>query len=115
MSSITNDELKATGTAQVIAILESALPAAIRTRERAGGIALAAATESPQLAGLESYFVNQQGQNHELAAAGMSNVAALASAGVTSVSRSRSVKSAPDVLTFPNLGVILGTVTREGL
>jgi subtilisin family serine protease len=112
MSSITNDQLKATGTAQVIAILESAPPAA---PGGAGGVALAAASESPQLAGLESYFVSQQGQNHELAAAGMSNVAALAGAGVTSGSRSRSVKSAPDVLTFPNLGVILGTVTRDGL
>jgi len=115
MSSITNDQLKATGTAQVIAILESAPPAATGTRRGAGGVALAAATESPQLVGLESYFVSQQGQNHELASAGMSNVAALASAGVASVSRSRSVRSAPDVLTFPNLGVILGTVTREGL
>lgn len=115
MSSIINDELKATGTAQVIAILESAPPPPTGTRAAAGGVALAAVTESPQLAGLETYFVSQQGQNYELAAAGMRNVAALASAGVTSVSPSRSVKSAPDVLTFPNLGVILGTVTREGL
>ncbi|HSE23584.1 MAG TPA: S8 family serine peptidase [Pyrinomonadaceae bacterium] len=111
MSSITNDQIKATGTAQVIAILESAPPPPTGARA-AGGMALAAATGSPQLAGLESYFVSQQGQNHELAAAGMSNVAALASTGGT---RSRSARSAPDVLTFPNLGVILGTVTREGL
>jgi len=45
----------------------------------------------------------------------MSNVAALASAGLRPRSRTRSVKTAPDVLTFPNLGVILGTVTKEGL
>jgi subtilisin len=113
MSSITNDQLKATGTAQVIAILEAAPPAP-SFNAAAGGIALAAAAESPQLAGLESYFVSREGQNHDLAAAGMSNVAAL-SMTATSSSRSRTTRSAPDVLTFPNLGVILGTVTREGL
>jgi subtilisin family serine protease len=76
---------------------------------------LAAAAESPQLAGLESYFVSQEGQNYDLAAAGMSNVAALTMTATSSSSRSRRERSAPDVLTFPNLGVILGTVTREGL
>jgi subtilisin len=111
MSSITNDQLKATGTAQVIAILESAPP--LETAgAAAGGIALTAAASSPQMSGLESYFVSQRGQNHELAAAGMSNVAAL---GVRATSRARTDRTAPDVLTFPNLGVILGTVTREGL
>jgi subtilisin len=115
MSSITNDQLKATGTAQVIAILESAPPPPAGTFAAAGGVALTAAAPSPQMAGLENYFVSQQGQNHDLAAAGMSNVAALASAGVRSIKKARSAKTAPDVLTFPNLGVILGTVTREGL
>lgn len=114
MSSITNDELKATGTAQVIAILESAPPPPAFSATTGGGIALAAAASSPQLAGLESYFVSQEGQNFDLAAAGMSNVAALASTG-SSASRSRRARSAPAVLTFPNLGVVLGTVTREGL
>ncbi len=112
MSSITNDQLKATGTAQVIAILESAPPAGASAR--AGGVALTAAAASPQLAGLENYFVSQQGQNHELAAAGMSGASARSTAA-RSRSRSRRARTAPDVLTFPNLGVVLGTVTREGL
>jgi len=116
LSSITNDQLKATGTAQVIAILQSAPPApSFSAAAAGGGMELAAAAESPQLAGLESYFVSQEGQNHDLAAAGMSNVAALAMTATSSSSRSRRERSAPDVLTFPNLGVILGTVTREGL
>jgi subtilisin len=114
MSSITNDQLKATGTAQVIAILESA-PPPTGTLAAAGGVALASVTETPQLAGLENYFVRQEGQNHELASAGMLNVAALASTGSSSASRSRRAKLAPDVITFPNLGVILGTVNRKGL
>ena len=87
MSSITNDQLKATGTAQVIAILESAPPPAA-TRAVAGGVALAAASASPQMAGLENYFVSQQGQNHELAAAGMSNVAACLEDGYSSAGTS---------------------------
>src|SRR5258705_7758940 len=98
MSSITNDQIKATGTAQVIAILESA-PPPTATHAAAGGVALAAATVSPQMAGLENYFVTQQGQNHDLAAAGMSNVASLANAGGNPRSRARSVKTAPHVLT----------------
>lgn len=111
MSSITSDQLKATGTAQVIAILESPPPAAANTR--AGGVALTAAAASPQLAGLEQHFVSE-GQNQELAMAGMSGVAASASASAPKA-RSRSARAAPGVMTFPNLGVVLGTVTREGL
>ena len=117
MSSITNDQIKATGSAQVIVVLEAAPPPPpVTAGLAAGGIALAAtAAHAPQLAGLESYFVHQGGQNQALAAAGMSNVAALASTGTRAVAPPREVKQPPAVLHFPNLGVMLGTVTREGL
>lgn len=117
MSSITNDEIKATGTAQVIVVLEAAPPPPPTAGLAAGGIAFAAtAAHAPQLLGLENYFVHQGGQNDALAAAGMSNVAALAITGAKTVARPpRAVKQPPSVLHFPNLGVMLGTVTREGL
>src|SRR6185312_8332594 len=107
MSSITKDELTATGTAQVIAILGAAPPAAAG----AGALSLTGST-STHLAGLESYFVRQEGQNHDLALAGMTSVAALAS---TRSTRTRAPQRAPSVLYYPNLGVMLGTVTPEGL
>src|SRR4051794_20338397 len=112
MSSLTTDQLSATGTAQVIAILEAAPPAP--AGKAAGALSLAATTSS-HLAGLDSYFVTQEGQNHELAMAGMSNVAALAKSGITALAGTRTPQRAPNVLYFPNLGVMLGTVTKEGL
>jgi subtilisin family serine protease len=117
MSSITNDQIKATGTAQVIVVLESAPPPPpAGAAAAAGGVALAAtAAHAPQLAGLENYFVHQGGQNQALAAAGMSNVAALASKGAKTTAPPQKVEAPPSVLHFPNLGLMLGTVTREGL
>jgi subtilisin family serine protease len=116
MSSITNDEIKATGTAQVIVVLEATPPPPPTAGLAAGGVAFAAtATHAPQLLGLENYFVHQGGQNDALAAAGMSNVAALAMTGAKTVAAPRAAKQPPSVLHFPNLGVMLGTVTREGL
>ena len=112
MSSMTTDELNATGTAQVIAILDASAPPAAAAA--AGGLALGTAAHTPQLAGLESYFVHNDGQNHALAAAGMSNVAALATRPGRS-SKRRESRPAPSVLHFPNLGLVLGTVTKEGL
>lgn len=114
MSSITNDQIKATGTAQVIVVLEATPPP--EPGAAAGAVALAATTtHAPQLIGLENYFVHQGGQNLALAAAGMNNVAALASKGVRATTRPREIKAPPSVLHFPNLGVMLGTVTRDGL
>ena len=111
MSSITSEQLTATGTAQVIAILASGPPPA--EVAAAGGVSLATASHSPQLAGLENCFVHHAGQNYELAEAGLGNVADLATGGTSS--RRRKERPAPTVLHFPNLGVVLGTVTREGL
>jgi subtilisin family serine protease len=45
----------------------------------------------------------------------MSNVAALSLRGEKTVTRPRAAKQPPSVLHFPNLGVMLGTVTRDGL
>ena len=110
MSSITSEQLTATGTAQVIAILAAGPPPT--ETAAAGGVSLATAAHSPQLAGLEKCFVHHAGQNYELAEAGLGNVAALADG---STSRRKRERPAPTVLHFPNLGVVLGTVTREGL
>jgi subtilisin len=117
MSSSTTDQIKATGTAQVIVVLESTPPPPpAGAAAAAGGVALAAtAAHAPQLAGLENYFVHQGGQNQALAAAGMANVAALASKGAKTTTPPPKVEAPPSVLHFPNLGLMLGTVTREGL
>jgi|GEM_PF-459770 len=118
MSSNIDDQIKATGIAQVIVVLKSPPPPPPSSfRIATGGVDLAElAAASPQLAGLDTYFEQSElSQNRALAMAGMSNVAALASAGSSSPSLFRSINAPPAVLHFPNLGVMLGTVTREGL
>src|SRR5213594_1544467 len=119
MPSMIDDQLNATGIAQVLVILKSPPPpsASAATGVVAGGLALTdAAKKSPALAGLDSHFTQSEfSQSHALAMAGMSNVAALASAAAASPAPGRRVKTPPAVLHFPNLGVMLGTVNREGL
>jgi len=116
MPSIIDNQIAATGIAQVIVVLKSPPPPSAKaaTGAAAGAMALtAAATTTPGLAGLDSYFVqSESSQNFALAVAGMSTVAALTAAPAASTRR---VKTPPAVLHFPNLGVLLGTVTREGL
>jgi subtilisin len=116
MPSIIDNQIAATGIAQVIVILKSPPPPSAKaaTGAAAGAMALtAAATTTPGLAGLDSYFVqSESSQNFALAVAGMSTVDALTAAPAASTRR---VKTPPAVLHFPNLGVLLGTVTREGL
>src|SRR5437763_6602785 len=116
MPSIIDNQIAATGIAQVIVVLKSPPPPSAKaaTGAAAGAMALtAAATTTPGLAGLDSYFVqSESSQNFALAVAGMSTVAALTAAPAAST---RKVKTPPAVLHFPNLGVLLGTVTREGL
>lgn len=114
MSSTTTDQIKATGSAQVIVVLESPSPAAAAgTTRRAGAVALTSTERaSPSLAGMESYFVQQGSQNLALAIAGMTNVARERK---TRRTRGAQADRAPLVQHFPNLGVMLGTVTREGL
>ncbi len=118
MSTIIDDQLNATGIAQVLVILKSPPPPSAGTASAlaAGGLALTAAVNiMPALVGLDSYFTQSElSQSHALAMAGMDNVAAM-SLTATSATPARRVKTPPAVLHFPNLGVMLGTVTREGL
>src|SRR6266508_3630926 len=118
MSTIIDDQLNATGIAQVLVILKSPPPPSAGTASAlaAGGLALTAAVNiMPALVGLDSYFTQSElSQSHALAMAEMDNVAAM-SLTATSATPARRVKTPPAVLHFPNLGVMLGTVTREGL
>ena len=110
-----DQQIDATGIAQVIAVLKS--PAAKPPGVKAGGLALTAtAAASPQLLGLEQYFVKSElSQNHAIALAGTTHIASLQSRGVTSTRSAGRIRTPPAVLHFPNLGVMLGTVTKEGL
>src|SRR5213593_4710327 len=111
MPSIIENQLNATGVAQVLVILKSppSAPAIEGSGLAAGGLALTvAAKKTPALIGLDTYFTQSElSQSHALAMAGMGNVAALESAVATSVA-ARRVKTPPAVLHFPNLGVMLG-------
>ncbi len=119
MPSIIEDQLNATGIAQVLVILKSPPPPSkvAASGLAAGGLALtASAKKTPALAGLDGYFTQSEfSQNHALAMAGMTSVAALAGAAVAPAARGQRVRIPPAVLHFPNLGVMLGTVSREGL
>lgn len=111
-----NQQLSASGIAQVIAVLKSPASTAPAAAEGvSGGVTLAATAEhSPHLAGLESYFESSElSMNHALARAGMSNVAAPGPGRAAAKDVREMVP--PPVLHFPNLGLMLGTVTREGL
>lgn len=102
-------QLKATGVAQVIVVLRSAAAAA--------GVA-AGASFAPDLS---RYFVTSDfTQDHAIAVAtgGMASVGvrdAAATAGASVALGDSVVSAAPPVRTYSNLGVMLGTVTRDGL
>jgi subtilisin len=117
MPSIIENQLNATGIAQVLVVLKSPPPVSTVTAGRAAGgmslTAASAATAGNELAGMDKYFVHSDlSQNHALAVAGAGNVAAMLR---TAAAPARRVKTPPAVLHFPNLGVMLGNVTREGL
>src|SRR5215475_7989046 len=111
MASLIDNQLEATGIAQVIVILKSAPPPK-PSAARAGAMALSVTTtKTPDLAGLDNYFVQSElSQNFALAAAGMATATSLSAKAVR-----RPAKTPPAVLHFPNLGVLLGTVDRQGL
>lgn len=112
MASLIENQLEASGVAQVIVILKSPPPPP-KPAAAAGAMALAAATPAaaPVLAGLDQYFVQSElSQNFALAAAGMTMATSLASAAAKHRTR-----TPPSVLHFPNLGILLGTVDRQGL
>lgn len=115
MPSLIENQIEVTGVAQVIVILKSAPPPpkpAAAAGAAAGAMALSLApTAAPVLAGLDQYFVQSElSQNFALASAGMSRATSLVSAAATRRSR-----TPPPVLHFPNLGILLGTVDRQGL
>lgn len=112
-----SNELKATGLAQVLVVLQppaaNAAAAAASSRSDTGGVSLLrSATRAPELSGLETYFQNSElSLNSALARAAIMNAAAAGGAR----SAPRRARTPPAVLHFPNLGLMLGTVTREGL
>lgn len=111
-----SSELKATGIAQVLVVLQppTATAAATATTARAaGGLSLTrVAARAPELSGLDSYFHNSElSLNSALA---RSALTASFASGRRSVAPRRA-RTPPAVLHFPNLGLMLGTVTREGL
>ena len=116
MSDQINNQLKATGIAQVLVVLQPPIATAAASAtaaNAAGGVALSAAASTPELSSMENHFENSElSMNSALARAGMTRVASLGFAGA---SASRRAKTPPAVLHFPNLGLMLGTVTREGL
>jgi len=110
-----NEQLSASGIAQVIVVLKSPAPAPPPALRAAGGLTLDATSQyTPHFAGLESCFeCTELSINQALARAGMRNVAAIKSGRRTARTAKRTAP--PAVLHFPNLGLMLGTVTREGL
>jgi len=109
-----NEQFKTSGIAQVIVVLKSTV-APVSGLQGCGGLPLDSIPEyASHLAGLATCFENSElSINHALARVGMQNVAAIAS-GRTSA-RSKRKAAPPSVLHFPNLGLLLGTVTRDGL
>lgn len=118
MPSLIEDQIDASGVAEVLVVLKSPPPpsASAALGSAAGGVALTAeATQSPSLAGMDNYFTQSDlSQGHALAMAGMRNVSALTGESARSAAPARRV-APPAVLHFPNLGVMLGTVNRQGL
>ena len=113
MPSEIDNQLEASGVAQVIVILKSPpTPPKPARAATAGAMALSVTpTDTPNLAGLDQYFVQSElSQNFALASAGMATATSLSAADTESPA-----KAPPAVLHFPNLGVLLGTVDQQGL
>ncbi|MDQ2975677.1 MAG: S8 family serine peptidase [Acidobacteriota bacterium] len=119
MPSIIEEQLNATGVAQVLVVLKSPPPPSPSASlgVAAGARALtAAASSAPALAGMESYFTQSElSQGHALAMAGLTRPGSLSLAATGSATPARRVRTPPAVIHFPNLGVMLGTVNRQGL
>lgn len=106
-------QLHTVGVAQVIVVLKPSSTTSVLSPAAAGGMELTAA-ESPQLEGLESCFESSDlSINYALSKAGMHNVAATPARKKTL--RAERTEPPPNVLHFANLGILLGTVTRDGL
>lgn len=123
MSAQISEQLKASGIAQVIVVLKS--PTAVAGASAVGAAATGATpvptgAAAPALAGLENYFESSDlSQESALARAGIARAVSLDEATSLAV---RSIRQPPPlpqppppVHFYPNLGVMLGTVTRAGL
>jgi subtilisin family serine protease len=123
MSSQINEQLKASGIAQVIVILKS--PAAVAGAAAVGlgttgAVAPPNGASSPALAGLKNHFeTSELSQTSALARAGIADAASLGQAHALAI---RSIRQPPPppqpppaVQFYPNLGIMLGTVSRTGL
>ena len=107
-------QFSALGIAQVIVVLKSAPPIPVAARIAAGGILpRLLASALPEVASLDECFASSElSINHALASAASATIALT----VSRVSARRAPAQAPpSVLHFPNLGLMLGTVNREGL
>lgn len=124
MSEYINQQFKAMGVAQVIAVLKT--PAALAGTTKAGvaigvgAIPLPSPADAPALAGLENHFQNSElSQKSALAAAaGINSAVSLQATSAVAVAPTRRPRKAvgpSPVRYFPNLGVLFGTVTLEGL
>jgi subtilisin len=120
MSTQINQQLKSTGVAQVIVVLKSAAAAsgavaAASSKGRAATVGTGAPPPSTQgLAGLAACF-----RHSEFSQASALNEVGLASASSTvasaTVTARRVSRTPPASRFYPNLGVMFGTVDREGL
>lgn len=123
MSQQINEELKASGIAQVLVVLKS--PAAVAGATALGlGVTGAVAPPSgravPALAGLENHFESSElSRASAIARAGIARASSLlqaASLAVRSIRQPAPPPQPPPAVRFyPNLGVMFGTVTRAGL
>src|SRR5258706_14846027 len=117
MSTQINQQLKETGVAQVLVVLKplagGAAPAGAASMGGAASVgaqALTSRSAASPLSGLEDYFVQSDlSINSQIAEAGMSFSPA---ASLTSGLRKRQAPP-PPVHVYPNLGLMLGTVTRD--
>ncbi|HEX5705970.1 MAG TPA: S8 family serine peptidase [Pyrinomonadaceae bacterium] len=125
MSQHINQQIKSTGVAQVIVVLKSpgsaaaAAPPAAATRAGASAPKTGAAAGASPLAGLMKHFSSSElSINSQLADAGHKRVAGLFNAGTSASMKAGAVKKVtppPPVQIYPNLGIMLGTVSRDGL
>ncbi len=120
MSTQINQQMKEAGVAQVLVVLKPLAggaggaggAASMGGAASVGAQALTSRSAASPLSGLEDYFVQSDlSINSQIADAGMSFSPA---ASLGSSPRRKQAPPAP-VHVYPNLGLMLGTVTREGL
>ncbi|MDQ3666561.1 MAG: S8 family serine peptidase [Acidobacteriota bacterium] len=121
MSTQINQQLKATGVAQVIVVLKSSAAAsgsvaAASSKGRAATVgAVAPPPAARGLAGMEDYFQGSElSQSSALAEAGLTRPS-LAMASASTRRRAAATAVPPPSRFYPNLGVMFGTCNREGL